>query len=251
VAGIQDYLNLVTSQHSDKPKFIAWLTLHLQILDDVAKLADDLYKYFDLDLASGSQQDVIGSIVGIKRRVDFQPSDGSSPILDDDTYRQVIRAKILRNLWDGSIPQIYNIWNTVFPDTPKLKIVDNQDMTMLAKISLFTPLQKDLASRGYIIPKPQGVGLNFELEFESNEKISGSDTTRYIVLTPGDGQLWGNGRKWGQGFWFPPAIYTPSSDIVTNTPELPKGSDSLSTSTGTVPYTWGNGRKWGQSTYQI
>jgi hypothetical protein len=161
VADIQRYIDLITSEHADKPKFIAWLTAALNVLDDAVKLADVLCVYFDLDAAAGAQLDVLGEIVGVSRTVDFQPSDGSSPVLDDETYRLVIRAKIAQNQWDGTLQQIYDLWNNIFP-LQKLVLTDNQDMTMDAIVfGVSSGIQQDLVANGYIVPKPQGVFINY------------------------------------------------------------------------------------------
>lgn len=174
MADIQKYLNLVTSQHQGKPKFMAWLSNPLCILDDAVTLVNSFYSYFDIDLAIGVQLDVLGEILGVSRTVTFQPagyyslgvigvpySTHPSPVLADDTYRLVLRAKILQNQWDGTISQIYSLWNTIFPGS-LLVIQDNQDMTLNALvIGLSTQLQKDLITNGYIVPRPEGVLMTF------------------------------------------------------------------------------------------
>ncbi|MDQ7094228.1 DUF2612 domain-containing protein [Desulfosporosinus sp. PR] len=156
---IQRYLNLITSEHQNKPKLAAWLAAPLSILDDGTSLANNLSTYFDIDTAVGVQLDMLGDIVGIKRTVNFQPTDGSSPVLDDTTYRLVLHAKILRNMWDGTLPSLYTMWDILFTDA-YLIVRDNQNMTMDAFIiGLSSQLQKDLTTNGYLIPKPQGVQI--------------------------------------------------------------------------------------------
>ena len=161
MADIKRYLNLITSEHQGKPKFTAWLEANLNILDDGERLVSNLDTYFDLDTAVGIQLDVVGDIVGVKRTVNFQPTDGSSPILDDVTYRLIIKAKILRNMWDGTLSSLYDMWNAIFADAT-LIIKDNQDMSINAIIiGLSSQMQKDLISNGYLIPKPQGVRISY------------------------------------------------------------------------------------------
>lgn len=199
MADIQRYLNLITSEHQNKPKFTAWLTAALSKIDDGSTLANELNTHFDIDNAIGNQLDILGDIVGAKRTLSFQPTDGTSPILDDDTYRLVIQAKILRNRWDGTIPQMYELWNSIFAGT-HLGIQDNQDMSADVTISLFTRLQKDLTSNGYIIPKPQGVKLNVILlvSLSSNELIYVSDSVSQ-ALRPKT-WTWAN-FTWGRINW--------------------------------------------------
>lgn len=133
-----DYVNLVTNQHRDKPNFIATLRALTQGFVDnlIALLA--MPPAFDLDTAVGVQLDAIGLWVGISRRVSVpisgvyfsfddpalgfdagvwygagDPSEGLVD-LDDFTYRLLIRAKIGANRWDGTKPSLLAIINSVF-----------------------------------------------------------------------------------------------------------------------------------------
>jgi len=203
MADTKRYLNLITSQHQNKPKFIAWLEANLNTLDNGATLAGSLDTYFDLDTAVGAQLDILGDIVGVKRTVDFQPTSyysttvmgtavliEPSPILSDNYYRLVIRAKILKNMWDGTTQGIYDMWNMLFDDS-YIIIKDNQDMSMTVIImGLSSSLQKDLVANGYIIPKPQGVKVNYSYL-----------TTPLFAFGINNSNLKGfNEGTWGAGF---------------------------------------------------
>lgn len=159
---IDTYLDVITSQHRDKPKFIAWLTANLEIIDDICVTVHGLDDDFDVDNATGVQLDVVGEIVGVNRSLTFDPSDNSSPLLDDATYRFLIKAKIAQNHWKGTTPELYDIWESSFPDV-QIKILDNQDMTftVLFVSQNYTTLQKQLISNGYIMPRPQGVSITY------------------------------------------------------------------------------------------
>lgn len=162
MADIIRYTNLVTSQHQNKPKFMAWLTAALNPIDDGATLANNLNTYFDIDTAIGKQLDILGEVIGVGRTVNFQPSGGVSPVLDDDTYRIVLKAKIMQNQWDGTIGQIYELWSALFGSTAYMILQDNQDMTLIAQIfGLSSTIQQDLISNGYIVPRPEGVTMNY------------------------------------------------------------------------------------------
>ncbi|TGE35867.1 DUF2612 domain-containing protein [Desulfosporosinus fructosivorans] len=174
MADIQRYLNLVTSQHQNKPKFAAWLSAPLGILDDVVSLAKSFNYYFDIDLAIGVQLDTLGEILGVERAVTFQPTtfyslgvtgvtyyNNPSPVLDDDVYRLVLRSKILQNMWDGTLPSLYEMWSILFKGA-YITVKDNQNMTMDVSVSgLSSQMQKDLMTNGYIIPRPEGVAVNY------------------------------------------------------------------------------------------
>lgn len=165
---IEKYLNLVTSEHRNKPNFIAWLTSALEKVEDAAGAISGITSAFDIDNAEGVQLDAIGEIVGRKRTLEFQPSDGSAPKLSDSAYRMVLKAKVLQNQWDGTIPGVHSIWKTVFPQYD-LIIEDNQNMTMkVTVVGTSTPLQNILIQNHYIVPKPAGVGVIYEFSETAN-----------------------------------------------------------------------------------
>lgn len=158
------YLNNITSQHRDKPNFIAWLSAHLIIIDDIYNVLKGMDNDFDIDNAIGKQLDTLGVIIGRERTLTFQPLNGFNPVLTDDYYRLVLKAKRAFNRWDGTIPSMYTIWDDIFgSDTDlNLQIKDNQDMSLNAYITGYTDqIQQDLIQHGYIIPKPQGVRVNY------------------------------------------------------------------------------------------
>src|SRR5690606_18608931 len=88
------------------------------------------------------------------------PANSSqSPILDDENYRLILKAKIIQNKWRGTKKELYNFWSQYFPSNPIL-IQDNQDMTMNVQVVGMTGLKKELVENGYIVPKPAGVRVN-------------------------------------------------------------------------------------------
>lgn len=177
---ITSYLSLITSEHSSQPNFMAWVTALLQKVDDGELMVNGIPTDFAIDTAVGAQLDVLGQIIGQPRNVGV-PISGSSSILDDTHYRTVLRAKIARNQWDGTIPQIYTIWNTAFPNST-LQIIDNQDMTMQANVTGLTDgVSEQLVTAGLIIPKPIGVSLSIIAETSiSNPQYQG------VLVTGGD-----------------------------------------------------------------
>lgn len=155
------YLNLITSEHITKPKFKAWVDVLLTPFIDAIKLNEDIKKAFYLTNAVGVQLDTLGKILGQSRQMDFTPTDGSSPILDDDNYRIVLKAKVIKNQWKGTVSSFYQFWSTLFENSLSIYLVDNQDMDSIVVVwdSQTTQIVQDLLSHGYIIPKPAGLGL--------------------------------------------------------------------------------------------
>lgn len=181
----KDYLDLITSEHRDKPKFTQMISLCIAPILQVQSLLTAMIPLFDVDIATGDQLDIIGKWVGISRNVsipiedvyfswdgDFtlgwdygtwQPS--LSPLsvtkLPDDAYRTLVKAKIAANRWDGTTDGAYRIWEQVFSHLTIL-IQDNQDMSYnLAVVGgIVDTLTLALITGGYIPLKPEGVRVN-------------------------------------------------------------------------------------------
>lgn len=180
---IDKYLDNITSQHRDKPKFIEWLSSSLTIIDHVYLMAKNMDNDFDLDNAVGKQLDMLGEIIGRQRTLTFQPLNGHNPVLDDDTYRLVLKAKVAMNNWDGKTESAYEIWNNIFDDIG-LQLQDNQDMSLTAYITGYVnQIRQDLIQHGYIVPKPEGVRINYigrtpiNLNLYSYIVVSGQQTS--------------------------------------------------------------------------
>lgn len=158
---IDKYLKNITSQHRDKTKYMKWVKFLLETLDDCYNCIESIDINFDIDNAIGVQLDQLGEIIGRKRILTFQPIDDYYPIMDDETYRLVLKTKIAMNNWDGLTESIYQIWKNIFDDL-RLKIKDGQDMSFECMIYGFVnPIRQDLIQKGYIIPKPEGVRINY------------------------------------------------------------------------------------------
>jgi len=163
---ITNYLNLITSEHKTKPNYMAWVASSLGMVNDSSLISSSIISAFDINNAIGIQLDSLGLILGVSRTVNFQPTDGSSPVLDDTTYRLILLSRVVRNQWDGTIASLQTLWNTVFPQY-QLIIKDNENMSLnVAVLGPSTSLQQQLISNGYIIPRPMGVALNYV--FSSN-----------------------------------------------------------------------------------
>jgi hypothetical protein len=174
--GIDYYKNLITSEHRDKPKFMAWLTAVLQVFIDVQTCAESLSEAFDVDHAVGVQLDIVGAQIGAKRTVSFQPTGSVSPVLDDDTYRILIKATIARNHWDGKMASFLTAWEGIFPGG-RIRVQDNLDMSVDVTLSgVFTSIVQDLISHDMIVPRPEGVKVNYYIGTEPFFGFNADDT---------------------------------------------------------------------------
>lgn len=155
------YTNILTPQYRNSPKFNKWLQAVLNIANDISNCLTNMNSAFDLDFAIGVQLDTLGLIVGAPRTVPFQPSSGVSPVLDDTTYRLLIKATIFNNSWDGTIGSLYPIWESLFPGG-RITIIDNQNMTADVVVTgNFNSIISDLISNGFIVPRPQAVAYTY------------------------------------------------------------------------------------------
>lgn len=160
MAVIDTYLDLITSQHRGRERFMRVVETLLLPSDDIFEAAIYLDDEYDLDNATGVQEDVLGEFVGVQRTLPYQPDKGLSPMLDNEAYRNLLRAQIAKNQWKGGIYDIKELWNSLFGNG--IIIQDNQDMTIdVLTIGIYDQITKEMVRQGLIVPKPQGVRVNY------------------------------------------------------------------------------------------
>ncbi|HEY3987932.1 MAG TPA: DUF2612 domain-containing protein [Acidobacteriaceae bacterium] len=173
------YTGLITSEYQGSTKFQQWMKALLQPLDDASQCLASVTLAFDLDQAVGVQLDVLGQIVGQGRAMTFQPSSGASPILDDTTYRLLLKARVAWNQWDGTIDGLQTVWKNLFPNG-SISIEDGQNMSATVILTgAFTSLEQDLVNNGLIVPRPEGVLYN--ITFSSLPILGFGPTTAVIA----------------------------------------------------------------------
>lgn len=160
------YSSLLTSQYQKADKFKAWLEAVAQVFIDIQECAESMDAAFDLDkeLTQDSvddQFDIIGAVVGLPRLLPFQPSNSVSPLMDNESYRIALKARIAVNQWDGKLASLKDTWAELFPGG-SIIVIDNMDMTLsVTVIGSFTSIIEDLIAHGYIVPRSQGVLINY------------------------------------------------------------------------------------------
>lgn len=129
------------------------------------------------ELASGEEFPIIytpppDQLNNVRFVTGFPPEemqDGN--LLNDDVFRLMIKAKIIQNTWKGTLPELYKLWASVFPENKKISIQDLQDMSYnIVMQGDYTDLEQELILYGYIIPKPEGVRINI-LTFVSTDGL--------------------------------------------------------------------------------
>lgn len=221
-APVTQYTGLVTSEHQ-KPIFLALVSMLVQGQADLQQVAQTFPALFDIDNAAGVQLDATGEWIGAPRDLNipltgvyfsfdtaglgwdegtifgqFDPNT-QLDILPDDSYRQLLYAKIANNHWDGTIPTAYQFMQPVFPNNTFF-IQDNQDMSMLIGVIGSSPLNAvsyALLTGGYLQLKPDGVRINgyvtpsvpgaplFGFDVE-NSLISGFDVGCIALISGGN-----------------------------------------------------------------
>lgn len=207
MASLSEYLALITTEHSDKPKYMAMLQAVLGPVVDALNASQELPADFDLDQAIGAQLDIVGLWVGIGRYVKtplvgvyfsldttgvgfdqgvwkgpFDPDSGVVE-LDDDTYRILIRAKIWANHWDGTLAGSRGILDLVFSSDTHVFVQDNQDMSMTIGVSGEPPSAIALAllTGGYIPIKPEGVRVDYYIVTTAEAPLFGFDVSNEYI----------------------------------------------------------------------
>jgi len=135
-----DYTPLITAEHNQQPQYMAMVALVTGAIASITAVTQSIPGQFDLDYAIGAQLDIVGKWIGQSRVVTgvlevgyFGFSDDSSAlgfgelgnpaiggqffdlntgsatastVLADPEYRIVLRAKIIKNQYDGSMDQL-------------------------------------------------------------------------------------------------------------------------------------------------
>lgn len=142
--------------------FKTWVAGLFQPLVDAANCLYSFYPAFDLDTAQGAQLDMLGDIIGADRIVPFKPTNSSdSSTLDDTTYRVLLKATLGANFWNGTIDGLQQLWQNLFPGG-RIYIYDHQDMSFtVALAGTFTSMIEDLIRHDMIVPRPEGVLINY------------------------------------------------------------------------------------------
>lgn len=187
-----DWRATVSTQYANSPTLLSLIQSWYSAIDqteDVDAFYDNIW---NIATASGYGLDIWGEIVGVDRNLQidnatdyfgfeqgvtldtFGPG-GVSPFyqgqpltssyaLTDTAYRQLILAKALANICDGSITSLNAILLALFgPSNPfgpggKCYVTNGQDMTMTFTFEFtLTPVQSSIINRSGVLPVPSGV----------------------------------------------------------------------------------------------
>lgn len=186
-----DYTKLITSQHVRAPKFMAMMKVLSDGLDSMNQVTLSMPSARDIDNASGQQLDDIGVWVGRPRVVEdiltpaffgfsddlaaqpfgevinvsiggrFYEQDESfstSSTLGDPEYRTILKAKIVKNQWNGLLDGLEAAMQYVFG--APCSVIDSANLTLQLIIGRpITAIEKTLLSTFDILPRTAGVAI--------------------------------------------------------------------------------------------
>lgn len=203
---LADGEDLITTQFQDKDVFNRYLRLMKIGVQETLSVARDLIQKRDIDSATGAQLDIIGNIVGQPRvliNTDLYPffgfqgalaaesfgtyynsqlggywysyggKIGGDVSLNDEQYRLIIKAKIIKNNSKGTNEDYIRFGNFVFNTQISFENDQSGKCTVLVgrRMSLF-----EKAIMAYVFegvdynftyhPKPLGIGVGYA-EFDS------------------------------------------------------------------------------------
>jgi hypothetical protein len=174
----------IINEYRDKQRMVRWLTITPEIANQHLEAPlSQVYGSYDVDTVSGEMLDVIGRIVGaprpILRAADFDvfgyagndsytnynvaPYIGDGEAVDaplnNDLYRKLVKAKIARNISDGTADSIIQLIEIIV-GVKVTALVDNQDKSF--DIGIAEPIDNTtmyLIENFDLIPRPQGTRL--------------------------------------------------------------------------------------------
>lgn len=183
-------LDLLILQYRDLPNASAEITAMLDGFDNIYEFFDSFIGKFDLDNAIGHRLDLIGKIVGVNRIVPdvilktffgfsansnalgfnsapfyrYEFSKYNDLVLDDQQFLLFIKAKIVKNNTNATLPDIQKSINFLIGDSGY--VVDNKNMSMslyLENNNINISTMVSIIKQDIIIT-PQGVEI-FSIEY--------------------------------------------------------------------------------------
>lgn len=181
----------IISQYANSPVLIALIESFFEAMDQTRNLDEFFDKMWNIDTAEGYGLDAWGRKVGVGRVLtisageyfgfetgggdtSFQPFNSApfftgNPFVNnfsllDPAYRQLILAKALSNICDGSIPAINQLLLFLFPGRGNCYVADNNDMTMTYTFNFqLSPVEQAILAQSGVFPRSTGVAVNIAI----------------------------------------------------------------------------------------
>ena len=176
----------VVSQYANSPILTGIIQSFDAAIDQTYNFEALFDNIWSVDTAVGYGLDAIGRRVGVTRVIavavagtyfGFKESTTGQPfnqapfwndtpssenyLLSDAAFRNLILAKALSNISDGSILSINKILLTLFPGRGNAYVVDTGGMRMVYRFEFaLSPVELSLVQNGDVLPKPAGVATS-------------------------------------------------------------------------------------------
>lgn len=193
-----DYLSLIPSANKGKPKFEALLKAVTDCFGGVSDTLLTLPDKYALDTARGDQLDTLGAWVGQTRLIPNAiliqffgfdgnpdalamgdsnfPSQGgrfydegepitSTALLSDPEYRTAIKARIARNMAQGTTADIVGVLNFIFGHFSYVEDYGNMSIG-IAIGSALTRVEQAMIRDLDLLPRPAGILIAWLLYFD-------------------------------------------------------------------------------------
>ena len=178
-----DYTSLLTSGYRDKPKISAVVSLLGGAFSDLSDTLASLIPAHHLDSAVGDQLDTLGIWIGGDRRLPvavsgtyfsfdvpglgfnegyWTPADVAvegQVVLDDGTFREVLRLLVAKNNWAGRQLDYVNYTASFDFGDVLFRVHDLQNMTATVTVSgaVVPSFLRVVIQILELVPKPMGV----------------------------------------------------------------------------------------------
>lgn len=181
-----DWKKTIYAQYANSDTILKLIESWNAAINPTANLVAFYDLIWNVDTAQGYGLDVWGRIVGVQRVLNVTETDyfgfdqqlpdittfgfgqfyNGQPVtsnfsLTDQAFRQLILAKALANICDGSIPGINVVLLTLFTGRGDCWVADNNDMTMTYTFAFtLTPVDIAIISQSGVLPRSTGVAAN-------------------------------------------------------------------------------------------
>jgi hypothetical protein len=181
-----NFWNTVISQYANSPILTTMIQNFFQCLDQTADIDNFFDTIFNIDTAVGYGLDLWGRILGVSRVLPIESFNylgfesqaptvepfGSGTFysgallnnnfsLSDAAFRQLLYAKALANITNGSIPALNLILRTLFPGQGNAYVTDNGNMQMTYTFNFqLSPVAISIVTGSGVLPRPSGVSLS-------------------------------------------------------------------------------------------
>lgn len=195
----------IYAQYRNKPKAVAWYNITPEMAQDLISAAEIVKNMYSIDDMEGAQLDIIGRIVDIDRSyiipvsmpLAMCASSGNAPAqcgdssgaqasalysdsddkVNDELFRLIIKAKIIKNNSTSTIEEILDGLNFILPDAGWFRLNDYENMSFSVEYyNQITDVQRYALLTAKLTPKPQGV--KFAGYFEGFNYVQCGDSSR-------------------------------------------------------------------------